>query len=564
MKTDPSIKLGSLVRILNLIDNNAGKLTPAIIAHTLDVTERTVYRYMRSLQQAGYPIFFDRSDKSYRFVDGYSLRLKGQHPPISNAIDIKSKMLGALPLGQLAYDRHGQCILANEIVSQIFGRNQEYFLGTNFKDIEFWKTSGLLIATTSVAETGVEFSGDILFATRFRKDIWCHIIISRISWDEQNYLLILLQDITGRKKADLAAKENEEILHQFVKNTPSYAFIKNDQFQFVQLSDNYSKLFGLPIEDIIGKSLFDLLPLKVAQKKLEEDQLVLKTGRLLQVEETFLGKYFSTTKFSYEHNGKKYLAGYAVDLTDRYKAEQLAQEKANQFRLLSNSTLDAFWLVDNWGNFKDVNATACILSGYTKQELLKLNLKDIEAFESPQNVQDLIRRVKEKGYDRFETRHRRKDGRILDVEVSTASLAENGDFIFFVRDISEAKHAYRQLEQIRRSYNDILESFNGLIYLCSQDYKIEFMNRHAIAHAGRNAVGESCHLVMHGLGDVCPWCVNHRVFQGEIVTIEVQSPKDNRWYEVFNSPVYHADGTISKQAIVMDITEKKLMAPCHQ
>jgi C4-dicarboxylate-specific signal transduction histidine kinase len=51
--------------------------------------------------------------------------------------------------------------------------------------------------------------------------------------------------------------------------------------------------------------------------------------------------------------------------------------------------------------------------------------------------------------------------------------------------------------------------------------------------------------------------VNERVFQGETVHWEVQSPKDQRWYYVVNTPIRHGDGTVSKQSMIHDITERK-------
>jgi signal transduction histidine kinase len=51
--------------------------------------------------------------------------------------------------------------------------------------------------------------------------------------------------------------------------------------------------------------------------------------------------------------------------------------------------------------------------------------------------------------------------------------------------------------------------------------------------------------------------VNERVFRGETVRWEVQSPKDLHWYYVVNTPIRHADGTMSKQSMIMDITERK-------
>jgi PAS domain S-box-containing protein len=83
------------------------------------------------------------------------------------------------------------------------------------------------------------------------------------------------------------------------------------------------------------------------------------------------------------------------------------------------------------------------------------------------------------------------------------------------------------------------------------------MNERFIQRTGFNAIGEFCYRALHGLDSVCPWCVNERVFRGETVRWEVRSPKDDCWYYVMNTPIRNADGTISKWAMILDVTERK-------
>jgi PAS domain S-box-containing protein len=126
------------------------------------------------------------------------------------------------------------------------------------------------------------------------------------------------------------------------------------------------------------------------------------------------------------------------------------------------------------------------------------------------------------------------------------------------KDITERKLAEAaRLENMAR-YQAVVEAFDGFLYICSQDYRVEYMNKRLIERTGRNAVGEPCYKALHGIDSVCEFCVNERVFQGETVRWEVQSPKDHRWYYVVNTPIRHADGTMSKQSMIMDITERKL------
>jgi PAS domain S-box-containing protein len=126
------------------------------------------------------------------------------------------------------------------------------------------------------------------------------------------------------------------------------------------------------------------------------------------------------------------------------------------------------------------------------------------------------------------------------------------------KDITEHKLAENaRLENLAR-YQAVVEAFDGFIYICSQDFRVEFMNQRLVERTGRNAVGESCYKALHNSDSVCEFCVNEKVFQGETVRWEVQSPKDHRWYYVVNTPIRHADGTMSKQSMIMDITERKL------
>lgn len=119
------------------------------------------------------------------------------------------------------------------------------------------------------------------------------------------------------------------------------------------------------------------------------------------------------------------------------------------------------------------------------------------------------------------------------------------------------RHAEETLREREAKLSAMIEGFDGLIYICSKDYRVEFMNSQLIRRTGYNGVGNYCYKVLHDRDSVCPWCVNDRIFRGETVRWEVQSPRDNRWYYIANTPIYHQDGSISKQAMIIDITKRK-------
>ena len=132
--------------------------------------------------------------------------------------------------------------------------------------------------------------------------------------------------------------------------------------------------------------------------------------------------------------------GRAVNITDRNLAEEALRESEKRYRRILQTATDGFWLIDLDGRLLDVNDAYCTMSGYTEEELLSMSISDLEALESHEEVSAHIEKIMDQSGDRFETQHRRKDGSILDVEVSVQFQPEGrGLFFVFVRDITERK-----------------------------------------------------------------------------------------------------------------------------
>ncbi|MGA7677499.1 MAG: PAS domain S-box protein [Dehalococcoidia bacterium] len=152
-----------------------------------------------------------------------------------------------------------------------------------------------------------------------------------------------------------------------------------------------------------------------------------------------------------------------------YSMEQKEERKKveAEYQTIIRTAMDGFWLTDMQGHFLDVNEAYCRLIGYSRGELLNMSISDIEAIEELEDIAKRIRKIKKVGYDRFETRHRRKDGEIVDVEVSVNYLSTDGGRLFvFLRDITERKRVGEALagEAIRRRIL-IEQSRDGIVVL---------------------------------------------------------------------------------------------------
>lgn len=106
------------------------------------------------------------------------------------------------------------------------------------------------------------------------------------------------------------------------------------------------------------------------------------------------------------------------DVTERKQAEAALQESEEWHRAILETAMDGFWLTDAQGRFLHVNETYCRMSGYSAPELLAMRIPDLEAVETADDTVAHIRKIVAQGEDRFESRHRRKNGSVFDVEIS--------------------------------------------------------------------------------------------------------------------------------------------------
>ncbi len=140
-----------------------------------------------------------------------------------------------------------------------------------------------------------------------------------------------------------------------------------------------------------------------------------------------------------EHGQTIKTYGVNQDITERKRMEEVLEAQAEQYSAILATTADGFWLTDETGRLIDVNEACCRMTGYSREELLRLSITDLEAVEAKDESARHIRKIMENGSDRFETKHRTKDGQIIDVEVSTTYLTSKGWLLVFTRDITERK-----------------------------------------------------------------------------------------------------------------------------
>ncbi|HET6437939.1 MAG TPA: PAS domain S-box protein [Anaeromyxobacter sp.] len=179
------------------------------------------------------------------------------------------------------------------------------------------------------------------------------------------------------------------------------------------------------------------------------------------------------------------VVGVSRDATARVQAERALADRERQLRSVLETALDAFWLVDEGGKFLEVNDAACTMSGYSREELRGMGVSDLEAAETADQVRAHIERIRAQGYDRFESRFRRKDGQIFDVEVSVR-YAQLGAarLVCFLRDITDRKRAEDAVRRSEERFRALIERSSERIAMLDAQGRYTFWSGNAIETIG--------------------------------------------------------------------------------
>jgi len=147
---------------------------------------------------------------------------------------------------------------------------------------------------------------------------------------DKEFLRLLAQWIGGeleRKQAEDASRESEERFHAFMNNSPTVAFIKDEEGRYAYINPPFERFFNLRLEDVKGKTDLDLWPENIAEKLRENDFAVRTKGATVETIETVptpdgSQRHWLTFKFLMGNSaGQSFIGGVAIDITERERME---------------------------------------------------------------------------------------------------------------------------------------------------------------------------------------------------------------------------------------------------
>ncbi len=288
-------------------------------------------------------------------------------------------------------------------------------------------------------------------------------------------LLGVCLDITERVDFEKSYRATEERFRLIAENTSELiSMVSNNQYMYV--SPAYEKVLGYSIDEIR-----EMGPLSLVHP---EDRPSLKQWQeagLLQFRvRNKNGDWVWVEGESFKIPGDpEIVVGIARDVTKRKFVEEGLKDSEERYRLLFERNPSPMLVYDEETYmFLAANESAVNHYGYSKDEFLRMTIRDIRPEEDIPALNHILE-TQLPGMNKFGVwRHRKKDGELIDVEITTHKISFNGkpSRIVLANDVTDKVRAERSLRQSEEKYREIVENANEGILLVNSDADVTFIN----------------------------------------------------------------------------------------
>jgi PAS domain S-box-containing protein len=299
-------------------------------------------------------------------------------------------------------------------------------------------------------------------------------------------------DITARKQAELKLRESEEryrTLFETMLNGFAYCRMlfedgRPSDFIYLDVNAAFEKQTGL--KDVVGKRVSEVIPgIRESDPELFERYGRVAQGGKPEQFETYvesLKMWFFISVYS--PKAQHFVAVFDV-ITARKQTEDALKNEALRRRMLMQSSQDGIAIVNQRHQVVEANARFAEMLGYTPEEVLTLHTWDFEANMTEAEIRANFANLLDTSMT-IETRHRRKDGTVYEVEVSLGGTMVGGEPVVFTisRDITERKQHEIAMKRANRALRTISAGNQALIHATEEEQLLHEMCEVAVQAGG--------------------------------------------------------------------------------
>lgn len=460
-------------------------LTFSALSNTLQHLQITDYfDPIEDFVEVFFPLFF----LSFCYATVTSRRiteLKEAHSLLHQERNRIQQYLNVAGVMILVLDLDGTIRLINRKGCEILGAPEDKLTGRNWFDNflpehlrndirEFFQQ----ILTSPDAEV-TDAENEVITSDGTLRVIDWHNVLLRDDTGRPTAVLCSGTDVTERRQAEEALRRSEENYRLFFENVHDVIYSVDRDFRVLSVSPSVEPILGYRPEEMIGASFPDLgiIPEEYLEKALADTMRVLGGENVSSTTYEFITRD-GRRRFGEISGAPLYRDGevtavisVARDITDRKRIENALEESEKRYRELVRFAPAGIYEVDYRENrFISVNEVMCEYTGYTRDELLTMNLFDLFTEESRalalQRIDQLSRG--ESVPDSVEYRIRTKGGRDIWILLNARYQFEEGELrgaSGVIYDITEQVRAKEAVEESERRYQALFDRSLDAVFI---------------------------------------------------------------------------------------------------
>ena len=383
-------------------------------------------------------------------------------------------------IGMAITSPNKSCVEVNDEICRILGYERSELLRMTWAEVthpddlaadvaQFNRVLAGEIAGYSMDKRFIRKDGQVIDATISGKCL-------RRTDGSVDYFVVLLQDITERKRSEQTLRESEERMRAVLESALDCIVTIDHHGRVVEFNPAAEKTFGYKRDAMIGQLMGDLIiPPTLRERYRCGLAHYLSTGEaaVLGQRIELMGMRSDHSEFPVElaitrvgAQEPPLFTGFIRDITERKQAEEALAEQNVRYKTLMETSADSICVVNANGDLQEANAEFLRRRGYSAGEAKALNVVDWDPDWTSEALKERLRQLMG-GNAVFERRHRCKDGSVFDVEVGASSvrIADKQLFFCVTRDITERKLAERARHESEERFRQLAENISEIFWV---------------------------------------------------------------------------------------------------